>query len=177
MRTDLIIAGVGGQGSIMAGTLLGTAAVVYDSKKALQTQAYSSELRGGAAITWVIISDEEIVYPRVVHPDILVAQAPQAVERYISQLKPEGTLIVDSDMVVDPPRNGYRLIEVPATSVATKEIGNSIVANLVVLGVLIGTTGIVSPEAMEKAVRSSVPKSKIDLNLQAFQHGLEFASK
>jgi 2-oxoglutarate ferredoxin oxidoreductase subunit gamma len=117
------------------------------------------------------------VYPRVVHPDILVAQAPQAVERYISQLKPEGTLIVDSDMVVDPPRNGYRLIEVPATSVATKEMGNSIVANLVVLGVLIGTTGIVSPEAMEKAVRSSVPTSKVDLNLQAFRRGLEFASR
>lgn len=177
MRTDLIIAGVGGQGSIMAGTLLGTAAVVYDNKKALQTQAYSSELRGGAAVTWVIISDEAILYPRVAHPDILVAQAPQAITRYISQLKPEGTLVVDSDMVKDPPRNGYALIEVPATSVATKEIGSSIVANLVILGALIGTTRIVSPEAMEKAVRSSVPKSKIDINLQAFRRGLGFTAK
>lgn len=177
MRTDLIIAGVGGQGSIMAGTLLGTAAVVYDNKKALQTQAYSSELRGGAAVTWVIISDEEIVYPRVVHPDILVAQAPQAITRYVSQLKSAGTLIIDSDMVKDPPRDGYRLIEIPATSVATKEIGSGIVANLVILGALIGATGIVSPDAMEKAVRSSVPKSKIDVNLTAFRRGLEFASK
>ena len=177
MRTDLIIAGVGGQGSIMAGTLLGTAAVVYDNKKALQTQAYSSELRGGAAVTWVIVSDEAILYPRVAHPDILVAQAPQAITRYVSQLKPEGTLIVDSDMVVDPPRNGYTLIEVPATSIATKEIGSSIVSNLVILGVLIGATGIISPEAMEKAVRSSVPKSKIDINLQAFGRGLGFTSK
>ena len=75
MRTDLIIAGVGGQGSLMAGTLLGTAAVVFDNKKALQTQSYSSELRGGAAVTWVIVSDEDIVYPRVVDPDVLVAQA------------------------------------------------------------------------------------------------------
>jgi len=177
MRTDLIIAGVGGQGSIMAGTLLGTAAVVYDNKKALQTQAYSSELRGGAAVTWIIISDEAIVYPRVVHPDILVAQAPQAVTRYISQLKPGGTLIVDCDMIQDPPRNGYALIEVPATSIATKEIGSGIVANLVILGVLIGATRIVSPDAMEKAVRSSVPKSKIDINLEAFGRGLGLASK
>jgi 2-oxoglutarate ferredoxin oxidoreductase subunit gamma len=177
MRTDLIIAGVGGQGSIMAGTLLGTAAVVYDNKKALQTQAYSSELRGGAAVTWVIISDEAILYPRVAHPDILVAQAPQAITRYVSQLKPEGTLIVDSDMVKDSPRNGYTLIEVPATSIATKEIGSGIVSNLVILGVLIGATGIISPEAMEKAVRSSVPKSKIDINLQAFGRGLGFTWK
>lgn len=160
----------------MAGTLLGTAAVVYDNKKALQTQAYSSELRGGAAVTWVIISDEAIVYPRVVHPDILVAQAPQAVARYVSQLKPEGTLIVDSDMVQDPPRNGYTLIQVPATSIATKEIGNSIVANLVILGVLIGATRIISPGAMEKAIHSSVPKSKIDINLEAFRRGLERTS-
>jgi 2-oxoglutarate ferredoxin oxidoreductase subunit gamma len=161
----------------MAGTLLGTAAVVYDNKKALQTQAYSSELRGGAAVTWVIISDETIVYPRVVHPDVLVAQAPQAVARYISQLKSEGTLIIDSDMVKDPLRNGYTLIQVPATSIATKEIGNNIVANLVILGVLIGATRIISPDAMEKAVHSSVPKSKIDINLEAFRRGLEFTPK
>ena len=67
--------------------------------------------------------------------------------------------------------------EVPATSIATKEIGSSIVSNLVVLGVLIGATGIISPEAMEKAVRSSVPKSKIDINLKAFGRGLGFVSK
>lgn len=176
MRTDLIIAGVGGQGSLMAGTLLGTAAVLYDDKKALQTQSYSSELRGGAAVTWVIVSDEPIVYPRVVYPDILIAQAPQAIVRYLSLLKPEGILIVDSDMVGDPPRNGYKLIQVPATSIASKELGNSIVTNLVILGVLIGATRVVSPDAMEKAVRSSVPKSKIDINLKAFRRGLGFTS-
>jgi len=160
----------------MAGTLLGTAAVLYDNKKALQTQSYSSELRGGAAVTWVIVSDEPIVYPRVVYPDILIAQAPQAIVRYLSLLKPQGTLIVDSDMVGDPPRNGYKLIQVPATSIASKELGNSIVTNLVILGVLIGATRVVSPDAMEKAVLSSVPKSKIDINLKAFRRGLGFTS-
>ncbi|NIO06323.1 MAG: 2-oxoacid:ferredoxin oxidoreductase subunit gamma [Proteobacteria bacterium] len=176
MRTDLIIAGVGGQGSIMAGTLLGTAAVVFDNKKALQTQSYSSELRGGAAVTWVIVSDEVIVYPRVVHPDILVAQAPQAVTRYLSQLKPCGTLIIDSDMVQDPPHNGYTLIQIPATSIANREIGNSIVTNLLVLGVLIGATRVVSPDAIEKAIHLSIPKPKVDMNLKAFRRGLEIVS-
>lgn len=177
MRTDLIIAGVGGQGSIMAGTLLGTAAVVFDNKKALQTQSYSSELRGGAAVTWVIISDEPIVYPRVVQPDILVAQAPQAITRYFSQLKPGGILIIDSDMVQDSPHNGFTLTRIPATSIASREIGSSIVTNLVILGVLIGTTRVVSPDAIEKAIHSSVPKSKIDINLKAFRRGLEFISE
>ena len=176
MRTDLIIAGVGGQGSIIAGTLLGTAAVVFDNKKALQTQAYSSELRGGAAVTWVIVSDEAIVYPRVVHPDILVAQAPQAVTRYVALLKPYGTLIVDSDMVQEPPHDGWVLIRVPATSIAGKEIGDSIVANLVILGVLIGAHPVVSVGAMEKAIQVSVPKSKIEINIKAFRRGLQFTS-
>lgn len=176
MRTDMIIAGVGGQGSIIAGTLLGTAAVVFDNKKALQTQAYSSELRGGAAVTWVIISDETIVYPRVVRPDILVAQASQALLRYGSLLKPHGTLVVDSDMVQEHPQDGRTLIRVPATSIASKEMKNPIVANLVIVGALIRACPIVSVEAMEKAIRVSVPKSKIEINLNAFRRGLDFSS-
>ena len=64
-QTDLTIAGVGGQGSILAGVILGSATVSYEGKYATQTQAYSSELRGGFAATWVIVSDEPIVFPRV----------------------------------------------------------------------------------------------------------------
>ena len=74
-QTDINIAGVGGQGSILAGVILGTAAVTYDKKYAVQTQAYSSELRGGFAATWVIVSDGPVGFPRVTAPDILVAQA------------------------------------------------------------------------------------------------------
>ena len=80
-QVDLTIAGVGGQGSILAGGILGTAAVTYAGKYATQTQAYSSELRGGFAATWVIISDEPIVFPRVKNPDILVAQAQDSITR------------------------------------------------------------------------------------------------
>ena len=74
-RTELTIAGVGGQGSILAGVILGSAAVTYEGKYAVQTQAYSAELRGGFAATWVIISDQPVVFPRVTRPDILLAQA------------------------------------------------------------------------------------------------------
>ena len=62
-KMDITIAGVGGQGSILAGVILGTAAVSYDDKFAVQTQAYSSELRGGFAATWVIVSDESSGFP------------------------------------------------------------------------------------------------------------------
>ena len=68
-RTELTIAGVGGQGSILAGVILGTAAVTYDNKYAVQTQAYSSELRGGFAAAWVVISDAPVTFPRVTKPE------------------------------------------------------------------------------------------------------------
>jgi 2-oxoglutarate ferredoxin oxidoreductase subunit gamma len=81
-QTDLTIAGVGGQGSILAGVILGSAAVTYDNKYATQTQAYSSELRGGFAAAWVIVSDEPVEFPRVTQPDVLVAQAQDSISRF-----------------------------------------------------------------------------------------------
>ena len=74
-RLELTLAGVGGQGSILAGVILGAAAATHDGKYAAQTSAYSSELRGGFAAAWVIIDEEPILYPRVRRPDVLVAQA------------------------------------------------------------------------------------------------------
>ena len=81
-RQELTIAGVGGQGSILAGVILGTAAVSHDNKYAVQTQAYSAELRGGFAAAWVVVSDEPVVFPRVTQPDILVAQAQDSIDRF-----------------------------------------------------------------------------------------------
>jgi 2-oxoglutarate ferredoxin oxidoreductase subunit gamma len=81
-QTDLTIAGVGGQGSILAGVILGSAAVTFDGKYATQTQAYSSELRGGFAAAWVIVSDEPIEFPRVTQLGILVAQAQDSINRF-----------------------------------------------------------------------------------------------
>jgi 2-oxoglutarate ferredoxin oxidoreductase subunit gamma len=87
-QTDLTIAGVGGQGSIVAGVTLGSAAVTFDKKYATQTQAYSSELRGGFAAAWVIVSDVPVEFPRVTQPDVLVAQAQDSISRFAEGVKP-----------------------------------------------------------------------------------------
>ena len=83
-RTEILIGGVGGQGVILAGILLGTAATLFDNKKALQTQAYSSEQRGGMARAEVILADEPITDPQVRRPDILIALAQDAVNRHLN---------------------------------------------------------------------------------------------
>ena len=176
-QTDINIAGLGGQGSILAGVILGTAAVTYDRKFAVQTQAYSSELRGGFAATWVIVSDRPVDFPRVTAPDILVAQAQDAINRFAKVLKPNGLLIIDSDMIAEPPTGIERIVRVPATSLSRNELKTPVVANMIMLGALWQATGIVSREALEKAIADFVPSGKTKLNLEAFDCGARVAEK
>jgi len=172
-QTDLAIAGVGGQGSILAGVILGSAAVTFDGKYATQTQAYSSELRGGFAAAWVIVSDEPIEFPRVTHPDILVAQAQDSINRFGEALKPDGILIADSDMVHEIPPKVKHLYKIPATTIARNEIKIAVAANMIMLGALCKVTGVVSRQALEQAIAASVPKGKEQINLEAFSLGAE----
>ena len=176
-QKDINIAGLGGQGSILAGVILGTAAVTYDKKFAVQTQAYSSELRGGFAATWVIVSDGPVNFPRVTTPDILVAQAQDAINRFAKVLKPKGLLIIDSDMIPEPPTGIERVIRAPATSIARNELKAPVVANMIMLGALWQATSIVSRAALEKAIADFVPRGKSKLNLEAFDWGARMAEK
>jgi 2-oxoglutarate ferredoxin oxidoreductase subunit gamma len=176
-QMDLTLAGVGGQGSILAGVILGSAAVTYDGKFAVQTQAYSSELRGGFAATWVIISEKPIVFPRVIRPDILIAQAQDSISRFAATLKPEGSLIIDADMVHRIPQGVGSIYEVHATTAARQDLKAPVTANMIMLGALCRVTGIVSRGALEKAVSAASPPGKDRLNLEAFELGFEGVKK
>jgi 2-oxoglutarate ferredoxin oxidoreductase subunit gamma len=172
-RTEIIVGGVGGQGVVLSGILLGTAATLFENKKAVQTQSYSSELRGGSARVEVIISDKPISDPQVRHPDIFIALAEEALPRYISRVRPGALVLIDSDRVKGAEPGDYEIIQVPATTIAENEMGDLIVTNLILLGTLLRINPIVSPESMEKAIEASVPKKAVDLNLAAFRRGFE----
>jgi 2-oxoglutarate ferredoxin oxidoreductase subunit gamma len=161
----------------MAGVILGTAAVSHDGKFAVQTQAYSSELRGGFAAAWVVIADEPVVFPRVINPDILVAQARDSIDRFAGALKPEGMLIFDGDMIPEPPPRVKHAWSIPATSIARNQVELPIAANMVMLGALCRASGIVSRKALEAAIQDAVPPGKAKLNLRAFDLGYEKAMK
>jgi 2-oxoglutarate ferredoxin oxidoreductase subunit gamma len=89
-----------------------------------------------------------------------------------------GLLLIDEDLVIlegaHPP--GVRILSIPATRLA-EELGKKIVANIVMLGFLTAVGGVVSYDAMEKSIRSSVPPPTIDLNMKAFTMGLEYGRK
>ena len=176
MKIEVRLSGSGGQGMILAGIILAEAAGVYDGKNVVQTQSYGVEARGGASRAEVIISDEEIVFPEVTRPDILLAMNQPSVDKFLDSLKEDGVLILDTTHVKSSPQIKSRVYQVPITTLARKA-GGVIVSNIVALGALVGLSGVASEEALRKAVLSRVPKGTEDLNMRALGLGLEAAKE
>jgi len=109
----------------------------------------------------------------VTHPDILVAQAQDSIDRFAGVLKPEGILIIDADMVNSVPQHVRHLFTVPATSIARHKLNAPMTANMVMLGSLCKVSEVVSRKALEQAIVKAVPKGKANINLEAFNLGFE----
>jgi len=167
---EVRISGLGGQGVVLAGVILGRA-VVYDGKYAVQTQSYGAEARGSAAKSEIIISDEKISFPKVRRCDILVAMSQSALDKHLKDLKENGTLLVDKDMVKQVPEIKANVFKIPATKIAETELGSRIYANAVMLGALTKITQMVSKEAVEKAIADSVPEETKGNNVDGFRRG------
>lgn len=173
--TEIRISGYGGQGVVLAGLLLGKAASLYDGKSAVFTQSYGPEARGGASCADVVVSSQPVDYPLVAHPDILVALFQEAYAKYRPLLKPGGMLILESDLV-QPRKDETPHFSLPANKIA-ENLGRRIVANVVLLGFLIGVAQVVSPHAVEESIRATVKRQTVDLNLRAFEAGWQRAAK
>ena len=172
MRTEIRIGGFGGQGIVLAGVILGEGAIC-DGKNAVQTQSYGPESRGGAARSEVVVSDEIIHYPRVIRADYFVALSQPAYDKYHGELKPEGSIIVDEDLVAVAEREGaHTLYRLPFTRIAD-ELGKRIVTNTVALGSVCAITDVVSATGLREAIEARLPAGLLDINLKAFEKGYE----
>ncbi len=170
----ILITGFGGQGIVMAGDILGKAATLFDAKHATMAQNYGPEARGGACSSQVIISGEEILFPCVEEPDILVCMSQEAYTKNVKSLKPEGTLIWDTDLVHTKKTDmHYKTFHVPATRFA-EELGGKMMANIVMLGFVSAVEPLVHADALKKSVLDSVPPATKDQNLRAFTKGREY---
>ena len=174
-RTEIRLAGEGGQGMILAGIILAEAAAIYDNKNAVQTQSYGPEARGGASKAEVVIASGEIDHPEVLLADALVALSQEACDKYAGNLKPGGILIVDEDKVGRLPATPA--IRIPITRLALETTQRTITANVVALGVLVGLTGVVSKDAIEKAVTARAPRGTEELNRKALQAGFDATAR
>ncbi|HIE05188.1 MAG TPA: pyruvate ferredoxin oxidoreductase [bacterium (Candidatus Stahlbacteria)] len=171
--TEIRVCGFGGQGIIRAGYIIGKAASLFEEKHATLTQSFGPEARGGACSAQVVIDTERVLYPYVTHPNVLIAMSQEALEKYQEEMSEDGILLYDEDLVKPKKiRENIRVYTIPATRIA-EELGRRIVANLVMLGFFTAITGIVSYEAMKKAIPGSVPERALELNLKAFERGYD----
>jgi 2-oxoglutarate ferredoxin oxidoreductase subunit gamma len=162
--------GLGGQGLVTLGAVLAEAGAKAGLRVAA-SQHYGSRARGGATYSDVILSAEEIDYPHIIHPDILVVLAQQAYDLYAPTLDEQGVILADSFFT--KPSAGHRVLQIPGTRTAIEEAGNQVAANFVMLGALIGFTGLLGEREIIEAVRRLVRERFREVNLKAFALGVK----
>ncbi len=173
--TEIKVGGLGGQGVILAGMIIGRGASIYDNKHATLTQAFGPEARGSACSAQVIVSDEPVEYPYVTRADVLVVMSQEAANRFAPDMAPEGTLLYELDLV-DPSRcapPGVTAYGVPSTRIA-EELQRRMVANIVMVGFFAAMIDLLEVDALRESVKASVPAGTVKLNLAAFDRGYEY---
>jgi 2-oxoglutarate ferredoxin oxidoreductase subunit gamma len=177
MRVEVRFAGFGGQGIIKSGIIVASAACIHGGKHAVQTQSYGPESRGGACKSEVVISGEDIDFPKVVEPDVLVVMSQHAYNDYLDDVKAGGTVIMDPDMIpTEKALKNVKAYKVPATKIA-EQLGRRIVANIVMLGAFVAITGLLDARVMKEAIKENIPEGTEELNLAAFEKGYEYGKK
>ena len=174
-RYEIRLAGSGGQGLILAGLILAEAIAIYEHKFVVQSQNYGPEARGTDSKSDVIISDEEIDYPKAINLDVLLAMNQKALDANFLDLKKNGILIVDSDLVKEVPTT--RLISLPLTQIALEATNSPQPANMAALGALAVFTKQVSPQSLAKVLEIHIKKEWLELNLKALKAGAKSVKK
>lgn len=171
MQSEIRLAGFGGQGMALAGFILGKAFALYEGLEAVMTQAYGPEARGGASSASVVVSDAQIDYPFVQHPDVLIAMSQEAYTTFYPTAKPDALILIDADLVTPEPHSAPLII--PVTRLA-EGLGRRIVANVVMLGFFTAQTGLIGRAALEQSLESTLKPKLLPLNLRAFEIGFEY---
>ena len=171
-RYECQLCGSGGQGLIMSGILLAEA-MIRQGKHAVHTQSYGVEARGGASRSEVVISDEEISFPEITAPDIMMALTQVSYDKFAAKVAKGGIILVDSTFVKAAAMDGVHCYAYPITRVAKEEIGLGKTANILALGLLTGLLPFIAKQAMKDAILARLPKKVHAINLKAFEKGYE----
>jgi 2-oxoglutarate ferredoxin oxidoreductase subunit gamma len=172
-KTELRLTGMGGQGIVLSGYLVGRACAIHSGMHATMTQSFGPEARGSACSTQLVISKDEVLYPYIRGIDILVAFSGDGYIKYKDGLKSDGILIHEKDLVEPSPGKDQKVFACPSTRIA-ESLGRVVVQNIVMMGFFAAATGLTSKEAMRQAVEETVPAGTEELNLKAFDAGWDY---
>ncbi len=170
MRKEIICVGSGGQGIILGGHILAEAAGIYDGMDVANSGRYGAAARGGVTVSEIVISDEEIDYPKVIRADCMICLSQEGYDTYKHVLKKEGILIADSFYVRKTEHENTKLV--PLSDIVRQKSGREIGTNIAALGAFTRITGMVSENAIREAVKKMVPRGTEDFNLRILNIGL-----
>jgi len=175
-KTDIRICGMGGQGVIMSGMVLGRAATIFEDRWSTMIQSFGPEARGSTCSAQIMLADEMIGYPYLKGSHIFVALSQPGYDRYISELREDGILVFESELVTPDEKvpNGVGSFGIPAFRLTEENFTRKIVFNMVVLGFLLAHCDVVSLDAARKSVEESVPDGTKEMNLKAFDLGYSY---
>ena len=177
MQEEIIISGFGGQGALFAGQLLAYSAM-ENGFHVTWIPSYGPEMRGGKARCTVVISDEEIGSPLVRRPSAAIVLNIPSMKTFEAAVRPAGGLVVNSSLIPQrSKRSDIRLIDIPATDIAT-ELGSARLANVICLGALTHATGVVPMAALVQALDDHLPerhRGLLALNKAALRKGAAFS--
>jgi 2-oxoglutarate ferredoxin oxidoreductase subunit gamma len=177
-RTEIRLAGSADQNLALAGVILAEAAAIYENKYATQSQSYGPEARSGASKADVIISADVIESPRATSVGFLLALTDDACARYVDELADGGTLLLDSDLVKEPPpERPLRIYRLPLLRLAREKAGRESLLGIVALGAIAALSDVVSYDALEQAVLARIPKGMEEETRRALHVGLEEARR
>jgi 2-oxoglutarate ferredoxin oxidoreductase subunit gamma len=172
--SEIRITGLGGQGVILCGYIIGKAASIFNNQHATMTQSFGPEARGSACSSQVIVSDDRVLYPYVTAADVLIAMSHDGYAKHKDTVSKDAIILYEKDLVkIQDHGAKVKCYGVPATRFA-EDLGRKIVLNIVMLGFFGAVGGVVKMEALRKAVETSVPKGTEELNLKAFDKGYEY---
>ncbi len=166
------VCGFGGQGIILAGTILGHAGI-NDGKWVVGSSSYGALARGGPSRADVILSDKPIIFPYLIETDILIALSQEAYDKYIEDVKRDSRVVYDEQLVSPRDITGLKQTSIPATNVAIEELNNKQVANIIILGATVEMTKITTNDALIAAIEETVERRFKDSDLKAVDTGFK----
>jgi 2-oxoglutarate ferredoxin oxidoreductase subunit gamma len=171
------LSGLGGQGIILAGALLGQAGVI-EGRHIAGSNSYGAQARGSACTSEIVFADSPIDYPLLITTDILVAMSQGAYDIYFGEVRePSGLILYDNSLLKPRKELNLKQVGVPATEYSVKRLKNKQVANIVILGALIESAKIVSQNAIQKAIALHVSERFRNLNLKALRIGMKLGKQ
>lgn len=168
------LSGEGGQGVILGGRILADAAILHEQRYAVQSPTYGSRVRGGPTKVDVIISNQEILYPRATQVNFFLSLAQTSYEKYCENLADQAYVLMDENLTTPCIKSECKVLRFPFVQTARSNLGNILLSNIIAIAALVSLTQVVSEEALWEAIQTNVPAKYLDLNRRAMELGFEW---